>query len=375
MVEGKKNVKVIQIASGLSTEGIGTFLLNTYENISQNDLRVSFALATDWKQYYEQRILDQGAKVYRTAEIGKGLIGIIKHVINLIQLLKKEGPFDVVHSHMDFFNGINLLAAYIARVPIRISHAHIATSDGYISMPKKFYNSLMILLINLFATHKLGCSEKANQYMHRFKWKDYRNKVLLNGIDLIRFSKNKDLEVGIGGLKVDQEKINFITIGRIDDPKNPFFIVGIIKELKNIRDDIHLYWVGSGSLEKEVKELVGHFNLNENITFLGIRNDIAEILSLMDFMLFPSKWEGLGIVLVEAQASGVPCFISDTITPEVNVGLCTVLSLSENEETWARKIDHYINNHNYNNQLEIEKLNQFDIKSTVKTLEQLYMYG
>ncbi|MCQ6275282.1 glycosyltransferase [Bacillus sp. V3B] len=364
-------VKVMQITSGISTEGIGTFVLNTFENINKEKIDVSFALATDWTQHHEQRIINQGGKIYRTAEIGGGTLGIIKHFVNLIKILKKEGPFDVVHSHMDFFNGINVLAAFIAGVPVRISHAHLSVNEKYISLPKKLYIIIMKLLISIFANYKVGCSEKANEYMNDLKWKKSKSKVLFNGIDLKRFSPNKNSVNS--GLNINKEKLNFITIGRIDNPKNPLFIVKIIKELKEIRDDIHLYWVGTGSLENEVKQLVSKYKLENNISFLGIRDDVAEILKLMDFMLFPSKWEGLGIVLVEAQASGIPCFISNTIPKEADLGLCTILSLNEYEKKWASKIDHYINTNSYKNIINEEKLKKFDVSSTVKEIEDIYI--
>ncbi|WP_338449842.1 glycosyltransferase [Niallia oryzisoli] len=366
-------IKVMQISSGLSTEGIGTFVLNTYENMNKENFDVSFALATDWKQHHEQRIIDYGGKIYRTAEIGKGLPGIIKHFINLIKILKKEGPFDVVHSHMDFFNGINVLAAFIAGVPVRISHAHVSVTDQNTPLFKKLYNITMKLLISTFSSLKIGCSVEANQYMNDLKWMENKSKVIFNGIDLNRFSGDKKHTKLKDNLKLDADRINFITIGRIDPPKNPLFIVKIIKELKKIKSNIHLYWIGTGSLEKEVKQLVIQYELEGYISFLGTRDDVAEILSLMDFMLFPSKWEGLGIVLIEAQASGIPCFISNTIPKEADLGLCTVLSLDEDAESWAKKINQYINSKTYNNRIISEHLKKYNIKNTTKEIESIYL--
>lgn len=363
-----KKVKVLHVTSGISTEGIGTFVLNTFEHMNKEKVEMNLALATDWKQHHEERIKKQGRKVYRTAEIGKGVLGIVKHFVNLIKILKKEGPFDVVHSHMDFFNGLNVFAAFLAGVPIRISHAHRAVGKEYVSLPKKIYSMVMKLLINTFATHKLGCSLGANEYMNDFSWiKKRSSTVLFNGINLTRFSASEKQS------KENNNKLNLFTIGRIDDQKNPFFIVKVIKELKSYRNNLHFYWIGCGSLEKEVKQLVEKYNLEQDITFLGTRDDIAEILMEMDFMLFPSKWEGLPIVLLEAQASGIPCFISDTITQEVDIGLCTVLTLNEDERVWANKIHHYINTNSFNKSINNNRLKKFDIKNTVKELESFYL--
>ncbi len=371
MSDNKKLIKVLHITSGISTEGIGTFVLNTFEHINKEKVEMSVALATDWKQHYEERIKNQGGKIYRTAEIGKGVSGIIKHFVNLIRILKKEGPFDVVHSHMDFFNGLNVLAAFIAGVPIRISHAHLSVDKKLNRLYKRVYNFIMKLLIGIFANHKLGCSKKANDYMNDLGFQKNKSKVLMNGIDLNRFTLNRGQNM-LNIPDFSKKKINFITIGRIDAPKNPLFIVEIIKELRKIRSDIHLYWVGTGSLENEVKRLVNTYELENYVTFLGIRDDVDKILSSMNFMLFPSKWEGLGIVLIEAQASGVPCFISDTIPNEADLGMCTVIKLLENEKVWASKINHYINTESYNKSIKGE-LRKFDIRSTTKELEKFYL--
>lgn len=368
MAKDNKKIRVLEVVSGLSPEGIGTFVLNVFENIDKDKVEISFALATEYKQFYEQRLLKQGAKIYRTYEIGYGLMGKLKHFINIIKIIKKEGPFDVVHSHMDFFNGINLLSAYIARVPIRISHAHIYMDRKYLSTSKKIYNSIMRFFIRIFSNKKVGCSQNANLYINGI----CENSIVINnGINLDKFR-------GIYGLKkhvdidIDSNKINFITIGRIEEEKNPFFIVEIINELKKLNSNIHLYWVGIGTLENRIKEMIKEYNLDEYITLLGKRNDIPDLLSNMNFMLFPSKCEGLGIVLIEAQSAGVPCFISNTIPKEANLGLCTVLDLDRNAKEWGNQIDMHIREKSYNNKINEDVLNLYNIKNVVKKLEDIY---
>ena len=368
MAKDNKKIRVLEVVSGLSPEGIGTFVLNVFENIDKDKVEISFALATEYKQFYEERLLKQGAKIYRTYEIGDGLTGKLKHFINIIKIIKKEGPFDVVHSHMDFFNGINLFAAFIARVPLRISHAHIEMDRKYLSTSKKIYNSIMRFFIRIFSNKKVGCSQNANLYINGV----FENSIVVNnGINLDKFR-------GIYGLKkhvdvnIDSNKINFITIGRIEEQKNPVFIVEIINELKKLNSNIHLYWVGVGTLENRIKEMIKEYNLDEYITLLGKRSDIPDLLSNMNFMLFPSKWEGLGIVLIEAQSAGVPCFISNTIPKEANLGLCTVLDLDRNAKEWSNKINMYIREKSYNNKVNEEVLNLYNIKNVVKKLEKIY---
>lgn len=362
----KKKIKVLEISSGISTEGIGQFLLNVYENINKEDIEINFALATKYEQYYEKRLIDQGAKIFRTYEIGDGLVGKIKHFNNLIKILKEQGPFDIIHTHMDFFNGINLLAAFICRVPVRISHAHLSIDKCQIGNLKKFYNFFMRGLIKIFSNNKLGCSNEANIYMNGVM----NGIVINNGIDIEKFKyiQNENYK-----LAVDKKKINFVTIGRIEDQKNPFFTVEFIREMKELDPNIHLYWVGVGTLENEIRELVSNYNLNNEITFLGRRNDVDGILKEIDYMIFPSKWEGLPIVLVEAQMSGVPCFISDSISKDANFGLCTVFNLSDGAKYWAQQINEMIDKKSFNNKINNSLLEEYDIRNVVKKLEKIYL--
>lgn len=363
----KKKIKVLEVTSGISTEGIGQFLLNVYENINKEDIEINFALATKYEQYYEKRLIDQGAKIFRTYEIGDGFIAKIKHFNNLMKILRKYGPFDVIHTHMDFFNGINLLAGFICRVPVRISHAHLSTDKSQLSKFKKVYNFFMRSLIRIFATNKLGCSNEANKYINGVGVNDDKSIVVNNGISFERFNNKYKKRF------VQDETVKFITIGRIEEVKNPFFIVDIINEFYILRKDVELLWVGVGTLESEVKRRIAEYNLSDNVKMLGRRDDVDLILQEVDFMLFPSKYEGLGIALVEAQLAGIPAFISNTIPKEADLGLCTILELEDSAKEWARKIDLYIREKKYNNCLDNSKASKFNIKETVKDLEDIYI--
>lgn len=126
-----------------------------------------------------------------------------------------------------------------------------------------------------------------------------------------------------------------------------------------------------GELRKPIEERVKEENLEKHIHFLGRREDIPELLQQNDFFLFPSLFEGLPITLIEAQASGLECFISDTITKEVNVGLCQYLSLEKTAKEWAVYISEKLDNRDKKG-YDAKLLDQFDIKNTVKRLKEIY---
>lgn len=366
----EKKVRVLEIAHGLAPGGIESFLLNVFENIDKDKIEISFALACEGKQFYEDRVLRQGANVYHTSDLN-GVKNIVSHFLKLIKLLKKEGPFDVVHTNIDFFNGVNLLAAFIARVPIRISHSHNTNSAHARTVGAKLsiriYRKIMRSIINILATEKLGCSKAANLYMYGDKVKD--TIVINNGIDFNKFRFNNE----ISDFNVDKNKINFITVGRMCEQKNSFFIVKVMNELIKLNNKFHLYWIGKGPQEGEVRNLVKKYRLQDNITLLGSRKDVPDIMTKMDFVIFPSKWEGLPVTLIEAQVANLPCFISDKITDEADLGLCTVISLDKNEEEWAKTINLCIKGSNHNKEVVQDRIDSFNIKSVVKDIEKIYL--
>ncbi|MEG1311463.1 MAG: glycosyltransferase [Romboutsia sp.] len=369
-----KKIKVLQVVHGLAPGGIEAFLLNIIENIDRDKIEISFAVAAMGKQFHEERVTALGIRVYHTSDLN-GIKNIIIHFLKLVKLIKLEGEFDVVHSHIDFFNGINLLAAFIAGVPNRISHSHNTNSahakNVGATISIRMYRKVMRSLINILSTKNLGCSSEANIYMYGKKNTNKNgNNVIFNGINLEKFSK---INEEIKDFKIDESKINFITIGRMCEQKNSLFIVKIVNELSKVQNNIHLFWIGKGPQEGEIKKMIEEYGIEDKITLLGNRTDVNCILNKMNFMLFPSKWEGLPVTLVEAQASKVPCFISNKITDEVNIGLCTALSIEENEKIWANNIFKYIKNKNYNKKIDSKILDKFDIKNVCRIIENIYL--
>lgn len=369
-LNNKKKVRVLEIAHGLAPGGIESFLINVFENIDRDKIEINFALACEGKQFYEDKVISEGAKVYHTSDLN-GVKNITKHFFRLLKVLRNEGPFDVVHTNIDFFNGVNLIAAFIAGVPVRISHSHNTNSAHArtigATLPIRIYRKVMRVIINLLATKRLGCSKAANLYMYGHKVKDAV--VINNGVDFDKFINNSK----INDLNIDGNEINFVTVGRMCEQKNSIFIVKVMNELIKVNKNINLYWIGKGPQEEEVKNLIKEYNIEKNIMLLGSRKDVPNILTKMDFMLFPSRWEGLPVTLVEAQVANLPCFISDKITDEADLGLCTVISLEKSEKQWAELINNYINSNSFNKDIIEDRVNSFNIKNVVKDIEKIYL--
>ena len=367
MVKTKRNICIL--SHGLESGGIGTFVANVVKTINLKKYNVVLVLALDQMgshQFREDEVLAQGVRVLRTNDLN----GIKKKLLHFIRVYKilKENSYDVFHANMDMLNGLNLLVALLARVPVRICHAHTIASTYEANHGKRWfvrvYRRLMRFLIWNCSTHRCGCSEPAMNYLYEDRWKkDKNSKIIFNGIDLDAFhSVHRDNT---------RVKYRIVTVGRITEVKNPFFTVEVMQKLCKMRKDCELIWVGTGDLENAVKENIHSNGLSKCVQMLGARHDVNEILKTCDLFLLPSLFEGLGIVLIEAQAAGLPCIASDTVPTAANCGGIVYLSLSESAERWVQKISDILDK-KIVLQIEPERLAKYDLTYMAKQLEEVY---
>nr|WP_319398906.1 glycosyltransferase [uncultured Carboxylicivirga sp.] len=354
----KRKVRVLEILHGLAPAGTEAFVLNTVDHLDKDKFEVSYLIAVDRRQYHQDEVESKGHTVYMTNDLD-GKIKLLKHFVKMYKYMRKYGPFDVCHTHMDFFNGLNLMIAFFAGVKLRVSHSH---NSGKIEDNKivRYYRMTMRWFINKFANVKLGCSDDANRFLYGQKHFD-QTKVIYNGIDLSKFFVDKR-DAGL----------NFITVGRMVRQKNCLFIVEVIAELKKIHPEVKLRWVGDGDEREKIEQHIAELGVENNIDLLGVRKDIPVLLKKANYFLMPSLFEGLPFALVEAQASGLPCFISDAVPQQTNSGLCMSIPLTDNAQEWAEKITDYIDERIPEMKLDQVEIEKFDIKSSSQTVADIY---
>lgn len=262
-------------------------------------------------------------------------ITFVKQVKRVIQ---EKGPFAAVHAHTDFQSGFIALAARLAGVPVRICHSHSTSWRGRSSRLAGMQLFVFRRMITANATALCACGEEAGRFLFG-KEKDVH--LLPNGIDLDLFAGGRaDTESEKRKRGIAGGRLAIGHIGRFTEEKNHQFLLRLAADMKERGIGFQLILAGDGPLRTDMEKLAEKLGLDDDVRFIGVEERVHDLLKTLDVFVMPSLYEGLPVTLVEAQASGVPCVISDGITEEADAGLGLVsrLSLKEPPEHWASAI-------------------------------------
>lgn len=332
--------KVLHIVGGMNKGGTETMLMNIYRKIDRKKIQFDFVYTTDKETYYDKEILKLGGNIIRINSTSK--FGINKSIKEIRRVILDNGPYKVVHAHTLFNSGISMVASKKNNIDIRITHAH-TTADNENGLIRKAYIYIMRKFILNNSTKLLACSDLAGAYLFgdntikSSKYTlfpnliSYENIININDIDVYKFKEVNNL---------NNDDIIIGHIGTFKESKNQKFLLNIVHHLKKTNKNVKLLLVGDGSMREELENIIKKLDMKENVVFMGIRDDIDVILNSIDVFVFPSIFEGLGLVLLEAQAAGLPCVVSEAIQPEADLelGLFNKLNLSDGVEAWSDKI-------------------------------------
>lgn len=352
-------IKVAIVLHGLGANGIDTLFANLSQKWDYEKFDITYLIAVDEgaEQFWESDVRKNGVQVIHLHDLDKNRL--IKWPVTLMRALKKYGPFDAVHMNMDMLNGINLLVAKKVGIPVRVCHAHRSSSTNASSKTKQAYIALMKKMIKRYATKCVACSDVAGGYF----FGDMAFDLLYNGIDVDKYRFDKKLS-GRG-------KLRFVTVGRVCQEKNPLFLIELFMEVAKRKPEAKLKWIGNGEMLDEVRHKAIELGISDKVEFMGIRNDVNEILKESDYFLLPSVFEGLSLALAEAQAAGLDCFVSDTVSRMSDCGKCMFIPLEKSASEWADIICEYIDGSTHMD-IDDTRLVQFDIGEMAIKLENIY---
>ncbi len=374
--ETKRPVRILHVVGGMNRGGVETWLMHVLRHIDRERFRMDFLVHTTRPCAYDEEIQKLGSKIIPCLETSRPW----RYARNFHRALSEHGPYDVVHSHVHHFSGFVVYLAHRAGVPVRITHSHNDTSlnDGRATTFRSGYLRLMEHLIRKHATTGIACSRKAAESLYGTAWQnDSRWKVVYCGIDLEPFRQPVDRAEVRRELNIPEDAFVLGHVGRFHEQKNHTFLIDIAAEVARREPNMRLLLVGDGPLRPQIEAKVASLGLTDRVIFAGLRPDVPRLMKgAMDVFVFPSLYEGLGLVLIEAQLSGLPSIFSDVIPEETDLvpSLVTRLSLHDACNTWQVAIQNLIysqNNKIFTCPIEFHD-NPFSITSTIGLLYNAY---
>lgn len=365
----KKPIRIAQIMGKMNSGGVESIVMNYYRNIDKNLIQFDFIVDEDSKNIPYSEIESMGGRVI--------LIPPYQNIISYIRTLKsilKLNGYKVVHSHLNALSIFPLYAAKKSNVPVRIAHSH--TSGSKKEGKKNLVKNILRPFSKIYSTHYFCCSELAGRWL--FGNRSYsRGSVTLinNAIDIDKFTYNYTIRSDFRReLNISDDTLVIGHVGRFVKVKNHDFLIDIFSEIYKKNKNSLLILVGDGELAEKIENKVKKLNLEQNVKFLGIRSDINKIMQGMDIFLMPSLYEGLPVVGVEAQASGLLCILSDSMTKETKVIESTeFLSIEKSASEWSDFIyNKYKSFKRRDTRKDIIKAN-FEIKNEAGKLESKYL--
>lgn len=374
-IEGSENqmnpIRILHVVVSMDAGGIETMLMNYYRNIDRTKVQFDFLLHCKHKSHYEDEIIALGGNIYRVPSYHPK--ELIKYKKALKVFFDQHKVYKVVHSHIKFYGLYVLKAAKTAGVPMRIAHAHTAN---------KFYKLDKTLIFRMYTrfrfkkqyTHVYACSPDAAEYMAPKK--PYT--IMNNAIDVKDFVFSQEKR---GNARKELGLENALVIGhvgRFTDEKNHGFILDVFSKLVKQKNNARLLLIGNGKLWEQMKAKAEALGISDKVIFTGVRKDIGALMSAMDIFVFPSKFEGFPVTLVEAQSADLPCIISDTFTKTAVISdRVKALPLEKGAAFWAEELTKTDASKVRRDNTEMMINAGMDIKSNAEALEKVYLeaYG
>lgn len=329
-------IKVLQVFDSLEISGgVQSVVMNTYRKIDKSLVQFDFAVYdAPESNSYQPEIERMGGNVIPVKGLAEaGLNGFYQQFISLF----RRRRYDAVHAHNIHHNGLILKAAKKAGVPIRISHSHQSFDERNESFARKALANYLKHLNNKSATRRVACSDLAGKFLYG---RNRQFEVLPNAVNIDAYDNLDDKQKIRRKFGYSENKKILIHIGRFCVPKNQTFLIEIIKQLND--DNTVLLIAGDGELKEEILDMIDSQPLTDRITYLGLRDDVPELLKMSDIMLLPSIHEGLPVVAIEAQAAGCMSLLSDKITKQADLGVGLVKYLGiDDAQIWANEIRSY----------------------------------
>ena len=361
-------MRVLHVLGCLNREGAETMIMNLYRNINRTEIQFDFIVHVTDKCDYDDEILEMGGRIYRIPHFcGKNYFQYKKA---WSMFFESHPEYKIIHGHLRSTASIYLsIAKKYGR--ITIAHSHSTSSRG--NMPEQFIKNILQLPIRHIADYLFACSDEAGKWLFGEKSIKANNyKVIKNAINIEKYAFDEDKRNKMRKDLNIQNKFGVGHVGSFTPPKNHKFLIEIFYEICRKNENALLLLIGDGELRMQIEKQIEALLVQDKIILTGIVSNVNDYMQAMDVLVFPSIFEGLPLAIVEAQASGLPCIISDAITDEVRItSKIRAVSLSKRADEWADIAISVKTTERANVKHIIEK-SGFDIRDTVEKLSLFY---
>lgn len=369
----RQPIRVLNMFTIMDRGGAETMVMNYYRHIDRTRVQFDFLVHREQRGAYDDEIERMGGRIYRMCPVYPQNFSRYKR--DLRTFFRTHPEYKIIHSHMSELGYFAFREAERQGVPVRICHAHNAPHgfDAKMIIRTYFKKRMMPYLTHLFM-----CGEESGKWLYGEKNKS-RFIMLNNAIDAAVYSFDASKREEMRHQLSLTGELVIGHVGRFNPQKNHAFLLDIFAALLKKEPNAALLLVGGGADMPKIQAKARELGIAEHVRFLGVRSDVADLMQAMDVFVFPSLYEGLPVTMVEAQASGLPCIISDKVPPEciLTDGLVNIMPLSASPEAWAEKIlamravprtDRHekIAAHGFDISTEAVKLQEFYIKSVEK---------
>lgn len=328
-----KPIRIAQVMGKMMNGGVESVVMNYYRHIDRTKVQFDFFADEDSSLPQRAEIESLGGRIYVVPPYQQ----IGDYIKKLIALFR-ENNYKIVHSHLNTLSVFPLYAAKKAGVPVRIAHNHSTAGKG--ETKKNIMKYMLRPFAKVNATHYAACSRYAGEWFFGKKSMEKGEVTIFNNaIDLDKFRYNEKVrnevrkELGLEG------KFVVGHVGRFCYQKNHSFLIDVFDEICRKNPNAMLILAGTGELLDEVKQKTSSLNLDNKVLFLGNRSDVERLYQAMDVFVLPSRYEGLPVVGVEAQAAGLACVLSDAMTKETKLLDSTImLGLEDGAGMWCEHI-------------------------------------
>lgn len=350
-------IRVLCVMSTLDRGGAESMCMNLYRHIDRTKIQFDFVKHTSDKGAFEDEIISLGGRIYEAPRFTP--TSLVKYIKWWKKHLQSHPEHQIIHGH--FFTISPVFFTVAKRMNrITVGHIHASSSDGLLK-------KILCKRISSVTDYPLACSQQAGRWIYG----ERPFTVLNNGLDSMRFRYSPATRERIRQILGLGDTLTLGTVANLSPVKNPMGLIDIFLAIRERIKDAQLIWVGEGAQRQMIESRLKEENITECVKLLGARNDVPDILQAMDVFLLPSLSEGLPVSVIEAQAAGLPCFISDHITKETDIsGLCHFLPIDE-PTIWAKEI---VKNQTIRKDTS-DKIREakYDIHTTAKWIEDFYL--